>query len=224
MAKSGSVSSRDRRNVGADALDYYPTPPWAVRALIENLPPFCLRGKRILEPAAGNGAIVRVLWGAGARHVAERDIYDYAADKPTPDGNFLSAEDHGKPDWIITNPPYSRFAAFAVRALRYKSEPSVALLGRVQILEGKERAALFAKYPPSRILVFSGRIPFMRGAVVKEAPSTMAHCWLIWRRDNMATFGGETKLSWIGFDAQKRLERAADYEFDDGKRTVKELL
>lgn len=45
--------------------DHYPTPPWVTRVLVKRIG-FDLRHKRVLECAAGDGAIVNVLADAGA--------------------------------------------------------------------------------------------------------------------------------------------------------------
>jgi hypothetical protein len=57
------MSSTGRSDVRQED-DFYETPAWAVRAVLPRLPP--LGGRRILEPSAGRGAIVRVLVEAGA--------------------------------------------------------------------------------------------------------------------------------------------------------------
>lgn len=225
MAKAGSKSARDRRNITADDLDWYPTPPFATRALLEKLGTNPLAGLRVLEPAAGNGAMARTLSEGGAE-VMSRDIYDYAADKPTPAGNFLDTKDHGRPHFIITNPPFALLDRFITRALAYKSMPSIAMLTRLQALTGKKRGEVFDVFSPSEVFVFRGTVPFVRGKVVRVADyHAVTHCWIVWRRaESGMRLGGRTELSWIDYDAQKRLERDEDYAHDDGKRTVRTLL
>ncbi|MGI9251332.1 MAG: hypothetical protein ACR2PR_09050 [Pseudohongiellaceae bacterium] len=230
MAKSGSASSRDRRTADAlaDKYDYYPTPGFATRALLEKMSPSMrsLHGIRVLEPAAGMGQMARVLREEGGAHVVERDIYDYAADKPTPNGNFLADKDHSRPAWIITNPPFSLLDRFIRRCLAYKSMPSFAMLTRLQALTGKKRGEVFDEFSPSEIFVFRGTVPFARGKVVRVAGyHAVSHCWMVWNRaENGMRLGGRTELSWIDFDAQKRLECDSDYEHEDGKRTMEMLL
>jgi hypothetical protein len=55
------MSSTGRSAVRREA-DYYPTPSWVTRAILQHLP---IAGS-VLEPCAGDGAIVRELLAAGA--------------------------------------------------------------------------------------------------------------------------------------------------------------
>ena len=56
------------------ARDFYPTPSWVVDALAEHVE---LRGRRIWEPAAGDGRMARTLALHGAR-VFSSDIEPHA--------------------------------------------------------------------------------------------------------------------------------------------------
>lgn len=65
------MSSTNRGGERA-ADDFYETPAWCVRAILFHLP--ALAGRRILEPSAGRGAIVRELLRAGATDVDAVEI------------------------------------------------------------------------------------------------------------------------------------------------------
>lgn len=226
MAKKGSITSRDRRDISADELDFYPTPAFATRALLERIGTNAIAGIRVLEPATGIGSMARVLREEGGANVIERDIYDYAADKPTPEGSFLVDKDHSRPKWIITNPPFGLLDRFITRSLAYKSMPSIAMLTRLQALTGKKRGEVFDVASPSEVYVFRGTVPFVRGKVVRVADyHAVTHCWIVWRRSETGMrLGGRTELSWIDYGAQKRLERDADYEHPDGVRSERTLF
>lgn len=84
------------------------------------------------------------------------------------------------------------------------------MLCRIQVLESQGRYHLFTQHPPTTVAVFSDRIPFKTGEVVKKAPKMFTHCWLWWDKGDL-TKPGETKLIWIRPDAQKVYERNADY-------------
>lgn len=106
--------------------DYYPTPPAFVRAILPHLP---FAGS-ILEPMAGDGAIVRVL--CHAKHLCvdmiEIDptraemLRETGADGDVFEGDALSPE----ADWqweaphglVITNPSFSLAQALAERSIR----------------------------------------------------------------------------------------------------------
>src|SRR5882757_893058 len=82
------------------ALDFYPTPPEATRALL-SVEQF---GGSIWEPACGDGAISSVLTDAG-HFVISTDLID----RGYGDGgvDFLS-ETAPRAKHIVTNPPYGR--------------------------------------------------------------------------------------------------------------------
>lgn len=95
-----------------DSLDYFPTPPWATRALIEKVLPrsglqASFHAQLAWEPACGEGHIAEVLKEYFG-DVVESDIHDYGrADAHQVD--FLAADHVNRQedaDWIITNPPF----------------------------------------------------------------------------------------------------------------------
>ena len=60
---------------------------------------------------------------------------------------------------IITNPPYSIAEEFVRKSIEVlQSGHKVAMLLRLNFLEGQKRRKLFEKYNPCRIYVFSKRI------------------------------------------------------------------
>lgn len=125
-------------------LDHYPTPAWVTRVLIERIG-FDLRGKRVLECAAGDGAMVVVLGLAGAI-VDAVEIDPHRADviratgaaREVVTGDFLDLAVRSKLaavagangaapyDVVISNPPYS------------KSEPIFDADGKPVMTRGKD--------------------------------------------------------------------------------------
>ena len=165
-------SSEDR------GLDAYFTPPVAVHALLslerQHLP------QHIWEPAAGAGAIVDVLRGAGYAVVAS-DIADYglAGCKLI---DYIAAVPPPDVEAIVTNPPFAKAEAFARKML--SEVPYVALLLRTNFLESAEREPFFAEHPFARMWVPSLRLPMMHrhGWTGPRAPSNTAHAWFVWHR------------------------------------------
>lgn len=168
-----STHSREDRG-----LDAYFTPPVAVHALLSLERQYLPRS--IWEPAAGAGAIVHVLRGAGytvtASDIADYglagcELVDYLAAAPPPD---IEA--------IVTNPPFAEAEAFARKALGEVGY--VALLLRTNFLESAERDSLFDEYPPARVWQASLRLPMMHreGWTGKKAGSNTAHAWFVWDR------------------------------------------
>ena len=71
-----STSITNRRMVKEGGADFYPTPPWATRALLAHE---TFIGN-VWEPACGDGAMSRVLADAGLR-VESSDVNDYGFDR-----------------------------------------------------------------------------------------------------------------------------------------------
>lgn len=61
-----------RRLVDSNGADFYPTPSWATKALIDHED---FEGS-IWEPACGDGAISKTLEGYGGYDVTSTDLYD----------------------------------------------------------------------------------------------------------------------------------------------------
>ncbi len=84
---------------GDDCVD---TPDWLAHAIVQHFMP----SGRVLEPCRGGGAFLRALPKNCKGEWCEiRDGRD-----------FFSAEGHW--DWLITNPPYSQFRQFLVKAMQ----------------------------------------------------------------------------------------------------------
>jgi hypothetical protein len=165
-----------------DSLDYFPTPPWATRALVERVLPHLkvkLSGT-IREPACGEGHIAEVLRGYGCTVIAT-DIHDYGYGDGIAD--FLSAQ--WWPDWYITNPPFEDAAiAFALRAIEF-ARTGVAMFFRSQwAVEGVERyETLFRDSPPTLCAFFVERVNLCKGRWEPGGSTATAYCWLVWIKD-----------------------------------------
>src|SRR5512139_3378784 len=105
-----SFLTRSADGIVAGAKDFYPTPPWATRALFEDV--LYTSMSEIWEPACGNGMMAEVLKDYCNRIVAT-DIHDYGYGKVE---DFLTSE--RRASWIITNPPFSLALEFAQHALK----------------------------------------------------------------------------------------------------------
>ena len=63
MAQNTSTAVMQRRAEPHDSLDFFPTPPWATRALCEHVLPGVWYSPRMVvwDPACGEGHMVRPL-------------------------------------------------------------------------------------------------------------------------------------------------------------------
>lgn len=159
--------------------DFYATPAWAVRSILPHLD---LTGS-ILEPSAGDGAIVKVLLGAGVSPACIRAVEldaERAAVVPcrTECADFLGrfpAEPVYQPDLILGNPPFSLALEFIEEALRVAGgRGTVCFILRLAFLESQKRAA-FHRAHPADLFVLPRR-PSFTGKGVDSA----AYAWFVW--------------------------------------------
>lgn len=178
--------------------DYYATPPKAVEALLkrEKFNPY------VLEPAVGGGSIADVLKSHGHK-VQSMDIVDRGY-QGTEVRDFLSVTKEDLiccPD-IITNPPYSIATEFVEHSLDISMDSvKVAMLLKIQFLETKKRLALFQKYPPKVIYVFTNRIACAKNGNFDTDSSAVCYAWFVWVKGSKS----EPIIRWIADANNKSL-------------------
>jgi hypothetical protein len=161
--------SSTARGASRENLDFYPTPAWATDLLLDALEPYSWRHARVLEPAAGDGAIVKRLLARGASP-ENIDAIEFDVARATKVHEIVTCEccsfldepeDPRVPfDLIVTNPPFALAADFARVALGMAGDRgTVALLLRLNWLGSQERAA-FHRAHPSDILLLPKRPEF----------------------------------------------------------------
>lgn len=177
-----------------DSLDDFPTPPWATRALVEEvlMPVFGINGSDCLtcwEPAANRGLMAEPLSEYFA-HVHGSDVHDYGSPYGYAVGDFLAPRDGLQlgdratcpfnPHWVITNPPFNLAPAFLERALR-EAMDGVALLLRTAWIAGCERYdTIFSKRPPNVMAQFVERVPIVKGRWDPDADTATDYAWFCW--------------------------------------------
>lgn len=209
-----------RRGLPA-GLEFFPTQPWAGRALCHHVLPFALReirsdtrldGLHLWEPACGSGELAEAL-AESFGTVWASDIHDYGyghvADFTAQD-SLLSG--HGwapprLPDFIGTNPPFSKAGEFLAIA-REIAVVGVCLLVRLQWLESLDRyQSIFRRDPPRVVAIFSERLPLVEGRCDARASSATAYAWFVW----LDAPARESRLFWIP-PCRRELERPGDYD------------
>lgn len=190
-----------------DSLDYFPTPPFATRALCEViLPRYCTtRSSTAWEPACGEGHMAEVL-SEYFREVVATDIHDYGYGDV---GDFLNANTHCCPDWIVTNPPFNDKAeAFVFRAIE-AARVGVSMFLRLQWLETIGRyERIFKPHPPALIAQFAERVPLCKGRWDPDGSTATAYLWIVWTRSHT----GPTEFAWIPPGQRESLTRPDDRE------------
>lgn len=188
---NGGFKPTTKRNADLEGPDFYPTPPWATFALINNEP---FKGD-IWECACGDGAMSKVLEETG-NSVLSSDLYDRGFGEI---GHDFLVTPRRAPN-IISNPPFHSAEGFVASGLK-RADRKFALLLRLAFLEGAKRArTIFHVHPPSRVWVFSERITFYMKGAKRAGSGTTAYAWVIWDKD--APSG--TELRWFkpGYKAQ----------------------
>lgn len=204
-----------------DALDYFPTPPWATRGLCEVVLPhldrpiyrFGLQG--VWEPAAGEGHMAEVLRDYFSR-VHASDVFDYGRGYGV--GSFTGegadlAQVPENTGWIITNPPFNGSIEFVLCALNLASA-GVAMFMRTQwYVEGCERyERVFRDRPPTLFAPFVERVPLCRGRWDPDGTTATAYCWLVWTKDARGKIEAPRPTFWIPPGQRKALSRPDDRE------------
>jgi hypothetical protein len=190
-----------------NALDFFPTPPWATRTLCEHVLHGPLAALSVWEPAAGEGHMAEVLREYFGQ-VRASDVHDYGRGYEV--GSFIGigpdVAASSPADWIVTNPPFNLACEFALRALSV-ARVGVALLVRSVWSEGIERwDRLFSPYPPALIAQFAERVPMVKGRHDPKASSATAYAWFVWD----VAMAGDTRFVWIPPGQRTALTRPSD--------------
>ena len=183
----GFTAVMARRREPPEALDYFPTAPYATRALFRHvLPALGIDAVgRVWEAACGEGHMAEVINEFAELPVIATDIFDYGYGSAPYDflGGVFSAPMLDQVDWIITNPPFKSACQFALRALE-RARVGVALLLRTQWLESEERYySIFRDRPPTLFAPFVERVPMLRGRWDPDASTATSYAWFVWLRD-----------------------------------------
>jgi hypothetical protein len=182
-------------------MDAYPTPPWAVHRLLEACP---LPGGRWIEPAAGDGAIIRavrwhrrdILWDALDIREACRERLHNLVGHDRVIGDFIGypffVDGSSKYDVLITNPPFSLAMEFLQKGLEVADR--VALLLRSNFLGSQGRAEFFREHMPDRYQL-PNRPTFVhvekwnpkakkgKGGWEKTSGDSVEYEWMVWSRE-----------------------------------------
>ena len=181
--------------------DFYKTPAWVIRALLESEP---LHGP-ILEPSCGDGAIISQLIDLGVCKADELlgvEIHPQRAESAAANrwgarvvcGNFLEGLDawqhlESRPCSIITNPPYRLAADFVRRSLEVVQPGGrVCMLLRLNFL-GSSRKRLDVVQRGSglsRVIVLAKRPSFTGGGT-----DACEYAWMVWIKG----FTGDARIS-----------------------------
>lgn len=156
------------------ALDMYETPPHYLDALCHFI---SFKGKDILEPCVGDGAIADRL-ALEAKSITTNDLDPM---KPA-DTHCDATELEGWPvgiQWCVTNPPFSDIDVIVRNMLQHSD--NVVTLARLSFLEPTaERRSLFGLYGPPKMVIVLPRYCFRLNDQGKRATDSVTCAWLGW--------------------------------------------
>jgi hypothetical protein len=162
---------------GSNDDDFYPTDPFATRALCERE---SLQGV-VWECACGDGRMSRVIeqHGQGVTAVVSSDKFDRGYGDVEVDFLAVDPAQYGQINHIVTNPPYNVAEQFIWRALEIV-DGKVCMLLRTNFLESERRYRLFTTTPFAGIYQFSRRIQMFRNGHDTGGSGMIAFAWFVW--------------------------------------------
>lgn len=209
---SGFSSVMAQRREPPDSLDFFPTPPWATRALVEHvLKPlgFDPCWSSAYDPCCGEGHMSETLRESFGR-VDASDVFDYGRGFRVADVLADDAFDGDVCDLLITNPPFNVAAEIAARAHGCNRFEAVFLLLRTVWLEGGERyRRIFEFYPPTVFAPFVERVPMIKGRYHPKARSATSYAWFGWLGEKWPVGRPNRAITFIP-PCRRQLETKAD--------------
>lgn len=184
-----------------DPLDHYRTPEEETDKLLLAWRPR-IQIRKILEPAAGDGAMLRPLhdrFPTAAIFARDIDPSPLTNGYAVRERDFLDREqwkasgDPAKFDLIFTNPPYKRALDFAARSFELlRPGGYLVLLLRMNFIESARRKAWWKKHMPEEVVFLSSRPSFYKSE--KGASSDASgYAWFIWRNDFSTLMASRSK-------------------------------
>lgn len=175
-----------RRKAPKDTPDFFPTPPHATRALMEQEK---FTGV-ILEPCCGEGDMSEVL--KETNPVFSSDLYNRGY------GAVRSVFDYHNPiDNVITNPPFN-IASDIILHMMPLFKNKMAMFLRTAFLESVSRYDnIYSVHPPSRVYVFTKRVTLFPAGDTRTTGGTTSYAWFVWERDKPQY----TEVKWLAPDA-----------------------
>lgn len=177
--KGTSIAGRKRD----DGIDYYQTPIWATRALLERE---MFEGS-ILEPCCGAGAISKLLSNCTSSDIrTDKDVYEGK-------GIDIFSYKNNSFDNIITNPPYKYAQEIIEKSLEI-ARHKVTMILKLCFLESERRYQMFKSTPLKIVYVFCKRVQmYPEGTEKPKNSGTIAFAWYVWDKN----YKGKPQIDWI---------------------------
>lgn len=198
-----TLGSTKLNNNKREDLDFYQTPLYATKTLIEH---FDFKSKNIWEPMAGNGMIAKPLRSVGY-NVHPTDIIErkYKLDAVLDYFSCNGWNAKGDDFAIVTNPPYELANKFLIHTMNVIKPKTCSLFLPIRYLEGLKRyKEVYSKFKPCKVLVYAQRLGCFKetdveAGIVDEygVGSAVAYMWLCFDRDTWSNQETKTEIEWI---------------------------
>lgn len=183
--------SAAKKNAKRDPHDFFPTPAETTRPLLHWLNAQQIGIDTALDPAAGEGALLRELscdrYAYEIREECRMALEDITVTTIICDA-LVGTPSERAVDLVVCNPPYSLAREF-VSTFRYVGRTSAFLL-RLGFLASQRRAPRWSENPPAHVLVLSSRPSFTGDGKTDNSD----YCWAVWKG---RTPKGYTRLDWL---------------------------
>jgi len=177
--------------------DFYATPATAIAPILKVLAPCIEIAQGIVEPCAGDGAILRAIEPmVGAQsfvHAIEIDRTRFEKlafclnhkQKSHCEDFLAMAPDRFEPniDLVITNPPYGLAIEFIKKSIEIAPAGLIVFLLRLNFLEGLARAPFLREHAPDVYVL--PRRPSFTG----KGTDATAYAWFVWQGRAVRTSG-----------------------------------
>ena len=214
MTANTSHAVMAQRHEAPDSLDFFPTPPWAVRAFVEasNID---FSNLIAWDPCCGQGHMAEPL-KEYCSEVHASDIHGYGYGQV---GDFLAEPGNNFfPGWmppeevdvIWMNPPFNKAIEFVEAARRRYPNAYLFVLLRSAWIESEDRYERLFKdrdTRPHSIHVSTERISMVKGTYDPKAGLATSYSWFVWTPGIPPL---DTKIHWIPFGGKKRFFRQSD--------------
>lgn len=193
-----SIVGASRRNGDREKNDFYPTPAYAVEALLEKE---VFEGV-VWEPACGDGAISEVLRRHGIETIST-DLIDRGYGLGEVD--FLKTNNNA--DNIITNPPFVLAQKFIEHSKKCANK-KIAMFLKTTFLEGAGRYPMFKdkSFPLARMYQFCKRVNLYKGCEERDrskiSSGMIAFAWFVWDKSHK----GQATIDWIFEDGKNKAQ------------------
>lgn len=179
-----AIAGSSRGNGDREVNDFYPTPAYAVEALLKRE---TFEGT-IWECACGEGDISNVLLAHG-HSVISTDLIDRGYGQTI---DFFKSTHVANN--IVTNPPF-KYAREFVEHAKQQTDGKIAMFLKTLFLEGGSRYEMFhdTQYPLKTVYQFSKIVTLTKAGMKMKNSGMLSYAWFVWDKN----YVGKPQIEWI---------------------------